>query len=188
MDSLKAIGARIKSLREIFEMTTADVSKEIGVPEDDYIKIEDGKKDFPASVLIRLSALFNVDSTDILTGDSPKLSTYAITRKNKGMTMQRRKGFEYENLAHNFRHRIIEPLYVKAPFIKEEQTQPIALSSHDGQEYDYILSGTLKVQVNDKIEILEKGDSIYYNSSNPHGMIAINGQPCEFLAIVIKPL
>ena len=52
---------------------------------------------------------------------------------------------------------------------------------------DYILSGKLMVNINGNIDVLEPGDTIYYDSSQPHGMIAVGGEQCAFLAVVLKP-
>ena len=79
-----------------------------------------------------------------------------------------------------------EPFLVTAPYFDEEQTRPIALSSHNGQEFDFILSGSLKFCHDGHIETLNPGDAVYYNSQRPHGMIAVGGQPCTFLAMVMK--
>ncbi|MCI9166567.1 MAG: AMP-binding protein [Oscillospiraceae bacterium] len=63
---------------------------------------------------------------------------------------------------------------------------PIHLTTHSGQEFDIVLSGQLKVQVGEHTEILEEGDSILYNSSTPHGMIAVGGRKCVFCAVVVS--
>ncbi|MCI8497068.1 MAG: cupin domain-containing protein, partial [Clostridiales bacterium] len=81
---------------------------------------------------------------------------------------------------------IAEPFVVKAPYHESEQEQPIHLSTHEGQEMDLILSGQLKIVVGDQTEVLSPGDVAYYNSSRPHGMIAVGGEDCEFLAVVMK--
>ena len=75
---------------------------------------------------------------------------------------------------------------VTAPYEEEAQDKPIRLSVHGGQEWDYILKGKLKFIIGDHTEIVEEGDSLYYNSKQPHGMIAVGGEDCEFLAILIK--
>ena len=75
---------------------------------------------------------------------------------------------------------------VDAPYIESQQDAPIAMSQHEGQEFDYILSGTLKVIVNGKEKILNEGDAIYYDSSKPHGMIAVSKEGCRFLAYLVK--
>ena len=67
-----------------------------------------------------------------------------------------------------------------------QQHMPIHLTTHSGQEFDIVLSGQLKVQVGEHTEILGEGDSILYNSSTPHGMIAVGGGKCVFCAVVIS--
>ena len=73
-----------------------------------------------------------------------------------------------------------------APYFEEEQDQPIPLSTHSGQEFDLIISGQLKTRMEDHVEILKPGDAIYYDSGRGHGMIAAGGEPCTFLAIVMR--
>ena len=52
---------------------------------------------------------------------------------------------------------------------------------------DYILSGELMVNINGNIDVLKEGDTVYYDSGQPHGMIAVGGKDCQFLAVVLKP-
>ncbi|MEG2540769.1 MAG: cupin domain-containing protein, partial [Clostridia bacterium] len=84
--------------------------------------------------------------------------------------------------------RTAEPFFVTAPYDKDAEKKPIALSAHKGQEMDYILSGSLLVSVNGKTETLKTGDTIYYDSAQPHGMIAVGGADCKFLAVVLKAM
>ena len=84
------------------------------------------------------------------------------------------------------KNKLAEPFLVTAPYEEDAQQQPIPLSRHTGQEFDYILEGRLRVQIEDHVEELEPGDAIYYDSRFGHGMIAIGGQPCKFIAVVIK--
>ena len=90
-------------------------------------------------------------------------------------------------MASLFKNRIAEPFLVTAPFSEAEQHKDIKLSKHEGQELDIVLSGKLKVQIGDNIEILNPGDSIYYDSKTPHGMIAVDCDTCKFYAIVLTP-
>lgn len=72
-------------------------------------------------------------------------------------------------------------------FSEEAQHRDIELTTHTGQECDLIIEGKLKVQVGEHKEVLGPGDSIYYDSSTPHGMIAVDGKDCIFYAIVLNP-
>ena len=84
-----------------------------------------------------------------------------------------------------FRDKIAEPYHVRYEYDPAQQNKPIHLTKHSGQEFDLILSGSLKVQIGEHTEVLHEGDSIYYNSSTPHGMIAVDGADCVFLAVVL---
>jgi quercetin dioxygenase-like cupin family protein len=127
-----------------------------------------------------------VDIVELLTGENPHLSFYSIVRKGDGLDIKRREGFKYEHLGYRFKSKIAEPFLVTAPYMEEEQNKPIELSTHEGQEFDFILKGTMKAQMENHVEILHEGDSMYYNSGRGHGMIATGGEECVFLAVVLR--
>ncbi len=186
MSNNAEIAQRLKSLREDMEITPQEMAKVTGMDVTSYLEFEDGGKDFSVTMLYNCAEKFGVNVTSLLTGETPKLSSYSVVKAGQGVVTERRHSFTYEHLAHNFKDRTAEPFYVVAPYEKDAQNKPISLSTHKGQEMDYILSGSLLVSINGKTEVLEKGDTVYYDSSQPHGMIAIGGQNCEFLAIVLK--
>ena len=180
------IAKRIKGLREILGFSVEDMSDSTNVSTEEYILLENGETDFSFTFLYKCAKKLSVDIVELLTGENPKLSSYSIVRKNKGLNIKRRKGFVYEHLAYSFKDKIAQPFLVVSPYIEEEQDLPVHLSTHTGQEFNYILSGSLKVVLDKNTEILNEGDSLYYDSSKPHGMIAVGGQECRFLAIVMK--
>ena len=102
-----------------------------------------------------------------------------------GQKTAKEQGIDISNLAPMFRNKIAEPYWVKYEYSAAQQNQPIHLTNHSGQEFDLVIEGSLKVQVGPHIEVLHEGDSIYYNSSTPHGMIAVDGADCTFLAVVL---
>jgi mannose-6-phosphate isomerase-like protein (cupin superfamily) len=112
---------------------------------------------------------------------------YTVIRNGKGLQMSRREGFQYFHRAPLFKEKLAEPFRVVAPFSEDEQLRPIELNAHAGQEFDYVLSGKMRFVFENHEEVLESGDSVFYDSGRKHGMIAIEGKPCEFLAIVMKP-
>ena len=105
-----------------------------------------------------------------------------MTRAGKGQLINRRDQYIYKNLAYNFIHRKIEPLFVTIPLEDNKGLHP---NSHDGQEFDYILSGVMKIVVAGHELLLHPGDSIYYDSRAPHAMTCAGNEPVEFLAMVI---
>lgn len=185
--NLKEVAQRIKELREAKGYTPAELAKLTDVSLEDYLVLEQGETDFSFTFIYKCAKACNVEVIDILEGTSSTLTSYAVTRKGEGAKIVRKKGFVYNNLAPKFKNKLAEPFLVEAPFLVEEQTAPIKLSSHKGQEIDIIVSGTLKVQVGSHIEVLNEGDSIFYDSATPHGMIATSPEGCVFNAIVLNP-
>ena len=181
------IAERIKGLRNLMDITEEEMAKVTDVSVETYREYERGSTDFPFTFLLKSSERLGVDITELLTGDNPKLSFYTVVRRGMGPQVERRKGFEYKHLAHLMKNRISEPFIVTAPYNEGEQSRPIAFSTHEGQEFDFVLKGILKVQLEEHVEVLNEGDSIYYNSAYRHGMIAIGGIDCQFLAVVMKP-
>lgn len=183
---LNEVAARIRALREIFRFTPADMAQALEITEEEYLQCEDGEKDFSFMFLYRCAEKFDVDIIELMTGENPHLSGYNVVRGGKGLMMRRDHGFDYMHLAANFRNKMAEPFLVRAPYRDEEQHKPIEMSGHEGQEFDYILEGSMYFAFEDHIEVLEAGDSVYYNSGRAHGMIATGGKECVFLAIVMK--
>ena len=183
---LVEIAMRIRELREILEITPEQAAQATNTSIEEYLSCENGQKDFSFTFLYQCAKLFGVDMVELVTGENPRLSFYSIVRKDEGLPIKRRAGFNYQHLAYLFKNKTCEPFLVTAPYSESEQDQPIHLSYHTGQEFDYILEGDLKVQLEDHCEILHAGDAIYYNSGHGHGMIATGGKECRFIAVVLK--
>ncbi len=182
---LMEVAVRIREMREISGMTEEDMAQKTEVSVTDYRAYEKGSLDFPFTFIHKCALAFGIEITDLLEGRSAHLSSYTVTRKGQGQETAREDGIVIRNLAPLFRKKLAEPYWVRYEYSKELQDRPIHLTKHSGQEFDIVMKGKLKVQVGDNIEYLEEGDSIYYNSSTPHGMIAVDGEDCLFVAVVL---
>ncbi len=183
---IKEMATRIKELREIEGMSVITMANLTGVSKEEYIACENGQHDLSFAFIYRCALAFGVDVTDIVEGTSPTLKSYVVTRKGCGQKIEQAHGMVYYNLAADFRKRVSEPLYVECIYDADAEKRDIELTTHKGQECDIVISGSLKVQVGDHTEILNAGDSIYYDSSTPHGMIAVGGTNCTFYSMVLS--
>ncbi len=181
-DPVKQIAMRILDLREISDYTVQQMADALGVPVEEYRKYESGEVDMPISFLVKIGEVFHVDMTELLTGETPRLSVLSVTRAGKGQDIIRHDQYTYKNLAYNFAHRKIEPLYVTVPPDTNREMVP---NSHEGQEFDYILSGVMRMIIGKHEVVLHPGDSVYYDSRTPHAMQAVGDEPARFLAMVI---
>lgn len=184
---IQEMAARIKELREIEGLTTYEMAAKTQTSREEYLACESGKGDLNFTFIYRCALALGVDVTDIIEGHSPTLKSFTVTRAGKGQEISNAHGMTYFNLAYAFQNRIAEPLYVKSVYDPEAQHRDIELTSHDGQELDIVINGSLLVQVGEHRTTLGPGDSIYFGSSTPHGMIATGGKDCEFYAIVLNP-
>lgn len=183
---LREMAQRIQDLREIVGLSQEEMARLTGVELEEYRQCEAGESDLNFAFIYRCAQAFGVDVTDIIEGASPRLSNYTLTRAGEGQHIEQAHGMTYYNMAARFKKRVAEPLYVVAEYSDEAQLRPIECTTHEGQECDIVLSGQLKVQVGEHIEILNPGDIIYYNSTASHGMIATGGKDCVFYAIVLN--
>ena len=184
---IKDMAARIRDLRELLNISIEDMAQATNTTEQEYRECEAGLKDLNFTFIYRCANVFKVNVTDIIEGISPNLRSYTVTRQGSGQRISHAHGMTYYNLAYSFQNRIAEPLFVRSIYDPEAVNRPIDVTTHDGQECDLIIDGHLMVQVGEHREILGPGDSIYFDSATPHGMIAVNGKDCLFYAIVLNP-
>ncbi len=184
-EQLMEIASRIKEMREIMGWSISEMAEKTEVSQEQYSIFESAEADIPFSFIHKCAVSFDVELTELLEGHSARLSSYTVTRKGKGQKTAKEDGIDIANLAPKFKDKLAEPYWVKYEYSASQQNKPIQLTTHSGQEFDLILSGSLKVQIGEHTEVLREGDSIFYNSSTPHGMIAVDGEDCVFCAVVL---
>ena len=176
---LENIPKRVKELREILDISKIEMANGLGIDLEHYNELESGARDIPISTLYEISALLNVDFTTLLTGRTPKMDTYTVTRGGDGAKVERYPGYDYTTLSFNFKGREMEPMIVN--LVPEDETP--ALVSHSGQEFNYVLEGKVIVTIGKKDILLEKGDCVYFNPEIPHGQRAVDGK-ASFLTVI----
>ena len=185
--NIKEVAGRIRALREDFDLTMQEMADATGRSVAEYAAQESGEQDLSFTFLYKCAKKLGVDVIELLTGETPHLKGYSLVRAGDGLSIKRRAGFEYLHKAPHLGNKLAEPFVVTAPYLEEEQDKPIHLSYHKGMELDYIISGKLRFAYEENIEEVGPGDTLMYDSGRGHGMIAIGGEPCVFLAIVMNP-
>ena len=183
---MKQIADRIRELRLISGLSVEDMAARTGISQSEYEQCEAGNRNLSVAFLYHCALSFGVDMGDILEGKSPKLRSYALTRRGDGQRIEEAHNMVGYNLAASFRNRIALPLYMELNYRDGAESEPISLTTHEGQECDIVIKGQMKIQIGSHSEILNPGDCIYYDSATPHGMIAVGGEDCSFYAIVLR--
>lgn len=182
-EDIKQIGQRLKGLREALDMTTKEFASSCGIDPVVYLEYEEGKKDLTISTLKNIASKHNIDVSVLMFADEPRMSSYFLTRKGKGLAVKRVSDYSYQTLAGGFNNRKADVFEVTVE--PKQDSVRIHHSTHTGQEFNLILEGRMLLQINGKDLILEEGDSIYFDSSLPHGMKALDGKRVKFIAVVL---
>jgi len=173
------IAVRIREFRETLGLSPEDVARRLGISNDQYRLYENNTESMPISTLYKLAEVFETDLTVLLTGDSPRMADYTLVRAGQGVQVDRYPGYKFQSLAFNYISRTMEPMLVEL----EADRQEPALVTHSGQEFNWVVSGTVKVQIGTHEFILHEGDSCYFNPRIPHGQRAVGG-PAKFITVI----
>ena len=184
-NQLMDIAMRIRDMREILGYSMQKMAELTEVSEEDYKMYETGTVDLPFTFIHKCANVFGVEITVLLEGHSARLSGYTVTRRGKGLVTASEDGITIQDMAPMFRKKLATPYWVTYEYDEKLQNKPIHTTTHAGQEFDLVIKGSMRIKVGDREEILREGDSIFYKSSTPHGMIAIDGQDCVFLAMIM---
>jgi mannose-6-phosphate isomerase-like protein (cupin superfamily)/DNA-binding XRE family transcriptional regulator len=182
-DQIKLIAERMKDLREISGTSIETLAAAIGVTPDMLLQYESGTVDIPVGILSKIAHKNGIELSALLSGENPRLRVYCVVRNGKGLNVERRKQYKYEHLAYNFAHKKAEPFLVKIDPCPDNT--PMEFNTHPGQEFNYVLEGTMKVVIDGHEIVLEEGDSVYYDSGYQHAMKALKNKPVTMLAIVL---
>lgn len=180
---IQEIASRVRELREVSELSAETVAERLGISLETYLSYESAKTDFPVSVLYELAALLRVDLTELLTGVPPRLANCSLVRRGEGIAVDRYVGYDFESIAYKFIGRKIEPMIVTVA--AKTETEPPALVSHTGQEFNYVLEGRVKVIFGKREFLLNEGDCFYFDPVTPHAQTAVGGKDAKFLTVIL---
>ena len=180
-ENAKDIAQRVRGLREDTGVSATEMARIVQATPEQYAAYESAAEDIPASALTEIAARLKVDLGLLLTGEPPKMSLFAVTRKGRGARVERHQGYQYENLVASFKEAKFEPFLITLP--ETPGDAPIPQNTHPGHEFHYMLEGNVRLKVQDNEVELTAGDSVIFDATKPHGMKAIGGT-ARFLAII----
>ena len=182
-EKILMIAQRLAALREIMDVSVADMAQAVGLSESEYVEYENGQHDFSFSFLYSAASKLGVDIVDLMTGETPHLSVCSFVKAGTGLKMERRQEYDYEHLAYIFKNKKMEPFLVTAK--PQDKDAKEHMNAHDGHEFDYVLEGSMILYIDDQQITVQCGDAVYFDAKHPHAMQAVGG-PCRFLAVIAK--
>ena len=182
-EKIMLIARRLQALREIMDISAADMAQATGLNEAEYLEYEAGRNDFSFSFLYSAAGKLGVDIVDLMTGETPKLSMCSYVKKGHGLKLVRRKEYGYEHLAYIFKNKKMEPFLVTVE--PSDVDAKSHMNAHEGQEFDYVVEGRMTLYIDNQTLTMQAGDAVYYDARHKHSMQA-EGGPCRFLAVIAK--
>ena len=183
---VEAVGARIRSLRQEKGVSLEDLSRLTGFETAFLADVEAGRAQPQLGAMIRLSKALDSAFGRLVSGTGTQL--YSITRRHERRAVSRstsaagsKTAYAYKSLAPDVKGRHMEALMVQLTAAAERE-----VSIHDGEEFIFVLEGTVALEIgSDRFEI-EPGDSAYYLSTTPHFITAKAGT-ATILAVLYAP-
>jgi len=182
--SIEEIGDRIRRIRESEGLSYVELSNMTGFDVALLEKIEKNEVKPQLGTIVRLSKALHSAFSRVLSGVGSRV--YSITRKNDRKPAHRSTSargaslYTYQNLAPDVQGRHMEALVVKL-----EENPDREMSVHDGEEFIYVLEGTVSVIIDHDEFELEPGDSVYYLSTTPH-LVAAKSGTADILAVLYE--
>jgi quercetin dioxygenase-like cupin family protein len=179
------LGIRVKKARESRGMSIFDIYLRTGIGVDLLSQIEEGTVVPPLGTVIKLAKALDLKVGYVISGEEAKPYTI-VRREDRKVTSrydpakEKRHGYEYESLAPRKTDRTMEPFLVTLEPSETEEER----STHDGQEFIFVLRGKMEVRLGEEIHILEPGDSIYYDASVPHLVKCHGSETTKILAVL----
>jgi transcriptional regulator with XRE-family HTH domain len=179
------VGERVRDVREKKGLSLTDISQRTGISESTLVEIEKGNMDPPLGTVIKLAKALEMKMGYFISGEETR--PFTIVRHDDRKAISRydsRKGqqygYQYESLAPHKKDRHMEPFMVTlGPSETEEER-----SSHDGQEFIYVMEGTMEVRLGEEVYLLYPGDAIYYDSTVPHLVKCHGKEATRILAVL----
>ncbi len=178
-------GEMLRTTREKRGFSLDELAARTGISRDALAQLEAGESMLPLGQLIKLSKALSLRMADVISkGEEP----FTIVRSDQrrsfsrfGKARESGYGYEYKSLAAGKKDRLMEPFIVTLyPSGANEA------SSHDGQEFIYVLEGEMEVLIEGTRDVLEAGDSVYYDSTSMHLVKAHGEKPAKILAVLIS--
>ena len=180
----ESLGDRIRRTREMRGLTRNDLSSRTGIDVDALERMESDAMTPPLGQLIKLGRALDMKMGYFISPGVDKYMTVVRAEQRQpvcryGEARSEQHGYFYESLAPEKANRLMEPFMVTLlPTDIEE------LSTHEGQEFVFVIEGEMKIQVGDQVDFLKAGDAVYYDSNQPHLVRSVGGRETKIVAVL----
>ena len=183
-DQLKQIGERLRGLRDVLDLSAEEVAETIDISVEKYLKIEAGEMDITISNLMKIAKKYGISTEELIFAETPHMKSYFVVRSGQGVSIERTKAYKYQSLVSGFVGHKADVFIVTVE--PKPGVHTVYKNTHAGQEFNLVLEGKMELYIAGKTIVLDEGDSIYFDSTKPHGMLAIGDKAVRFLAFTVE--
>lgn len=184
------VGKRIRRMREAQELSLTQVSELTGLDAEYLGAVEEGKEVPSIGAVLKISRALGSRMGQLLHAGGPRPDIFSVVIAGSGAAVDRhgdgapggKQGYAYQSLlSADIRGQGMEPFLVT---FDPEASATVEPMTHEGEEFLYILTGTLELLYDGEIYTLKKGDALYIDSSRPHAIRGIGSTPPQALAVI----
>jgi transcriptional regulator with XRE-family HTH domain len=177
------IGKRLKVLRKESNLTLKQLAEATNLSPALLSRIENGHAMPSILTLQMISNALKSDISECFKGDENL--RYVISRKSDRRSSASERGYEVEYPAAGMHNPFMEPAIVRMK--GKDQEKEVKEISHGGQEFVYVIEGTVEMTLGNKKFILKKGDTVYFDGEIPHKGISLSKKPARSLNVHLIP-
>lgn len=174
------LGKNIKKIREQKDISLERLATTLRLDYSYLESIENELTEPAVSNLLKIANALGTDISTLIYGKEFTEKKVLVNRPQDRIRVDRKKSFNYESLAPYFHGRHMEPFIIE---VYPQELQNLEFSNHVGEEFHYVLEGTVVVVINEKEHVISTGDSIYFDSSSLHSLYAID-KPARLISTI----
>jgi len=170
------LGKKIRELRLNKGMTLQDMADNTGLSRPLLSQIEEEVAAPPIATLLKISHALNVNIGYFFREEESREKIVVIREQERQKVMRRvheegkKVGYLYQSLAYRRSEKHMEPFLVE---FEPREREEMIFYNHIGEEFIFVLEGSLEFQGGDQLVVLNPGDSLYFDSDIPHAFRAV---------------
>ena len=182
------LGNKLRQLRLKKKIALVDLGKHTGLSASMISQLENSKLVPTLPTLARIAMVFDVGLEYFFT-DKKRKRLFSIVRADERMSFPERSdspipGYFFECLAFGAQDKSLQAYLAEFPARKPDDVKEHV---HEGAEFFHVIEGSISIRYQDEDYLMQKGDSVYFDSSGPHSYRGVGKETARAIVITTPP-